>query len=278
MYVHALDKSNNVHVYDLIYFYFVYTPLESKSMVISKEGFQSFKNNVGNAFIALQTKMRELLKSANCNNLENACIAQQHNPRGVELSQKLIKEISTRESSEKLFDLLVNSPYWSWIEIRLLEALVIASENPQACELLDNYKAVVFSKRLFDLLPNVPKKKVKEKDYSKIKAKLNKDCNVITVADLLEFQSHLEDVIMDIKKGKCIIKHLKKGCMEIHWYIPTSCIKRAYWNARVKHYKFVELHLQYLKIGHNPVIHNPSIKTDVVSAQSYLGNVKNTVI
>ena len=243
-------------------------------MVISKEGFQSFKNNVGRAFIELQTKMRELLKGANCDNLRNACIAQQHNPRGAELSQQLIYEMSTTESSEKLFDLLVKSPYWSWIEIRLLEALVIASENPQACELLDNYKAVVFSKRLFDLLPNVPNKEVKEKYYSKVKAKLSKDSDVITVADLIEFQSCLEVVIMDIKKGQCIINHLEEGCMKIYWYIPTSCIKRAYWNARVKYYKFGELHLQYLKIGHNPVIHSPLTKTDVVSAQSYLGNVK----
>ena len=174
-------------------------------MIISKERFQSFKNNVGRAFIELQTKMRELLKGANCDNLRNACIAQQHNPRGAELSQQLIYEMSTRESSEKLFDLLVKSPYWSWIEIRLLEALVIASQNPQACELLDNYKAVVFSKRLFDLLPNVPNKEVKEKYYSKVKAKLSKDSDVITVADLIEFQSCLEVVILDIKKGQCII-------------------------------------------------------------------------
>ena len=243
-------------------------------MVISKEEFQGYNNDVGSAFIALQTKMRELLKGANCNNLRNACIAQRRNPRGAKLSQRLIDEMLKTQSSDKLFDLLVNSPYWSWIDIRLLEALVIASENHHARKLLDNYKAVVFSKRLFDLLPNVPSKEVKEEYYSKIKAKLNKDSTVITVADLLEFQSYLEVVILDIEEGECIVNHLKKGCMEIHWYIPTSCVDRAYQNARAKHYQFGELNLQYLKIGHNPVIHNPQTKTDVVSTQSYLGNVK----
>ena len=247
-------------------------------MVISKEDFQSYNNDVGSAFIELQTNMRELLKGANCDNLRNACIAQQHNPRGAKLSQQLISEMYTKESSEKLFDLLVNSPYWSWIDLRVLGALVIGSKNDQARKLLENYKAVVFSKRLFDLLPNVPSKEVKEKYYSKIKAKLKKDSNVITVADLLEFQSKLEVVILDIKEGICTIKHLKKGCVEIHWYILTNCVNRAYQNARVKHYKFGELYLQYLKIGDNPVIHNPPTKTDVVSTLSYLGNVKNTVI
>ena len=177
-----------------------------------------------------------------------------------------------------MFDLLVNSPNWSWIDVRVLETLVIASENNQARKLLDNYKAVVFSKQLFNLLPNVPSKEVKEEYYSIIKAKLNKDSNVITVADLIEFQSHLEAVILDIEEGECIINHLKKNCMEIQWYIPTSCVNRAYQNARAKQYKFGELHLQYFKIGHNPVIHNPQTKTDVVSTQSYLGNVKNTII
>ena len=267
-----------MHAYDLIYFYFVYTYLESESMVISKEQFQSYNNDVGSAFLELQTKMRELLKGANCNNLRNACIAQQRNPRGAKLSQQLINEVLTKENSEKLFDLLVNCPYWSWIDIRMLEALVIGSQDLQARELLDNYKAVVFSKRLFDLLLNAPSKEVKEKYYSKIKAKLGKDSNVITVADLLEFQSCLEVVVLGIEEGQCIIHNLKEGCVEIHWYIPTSCVNRAYQNARAKHYKLGELHLQYLKIGDNPVIHNPITETDVVSTQSYLGNVNNTVI
>ena len=229
-------------------------------MVITKEEFKSYGNDVGRAFIALQTNMRGLLKTANCDNLRNACIAQRHNPQGAELSKELVDDILKTETSDKLFDLLVCCPYWSWIDIRLLKAMVIASQNHQAHELLENYKEVIFSKRLLDLLPNVPSKKVKQKYYDKVVAKLE-DSNDITVADLWKFQSQLEAVIMDIKKGICILEHLEKGCVEVHWYIPTSLVDKAYQNARAKCYQFSDLHLQQLKIGHNPVIHDPLCQT-----------------
>ena len=244
--------------------------LETNSMIISEEEFQKYNNDVGNAFIALQTKMKALLKNANCGNLKNACITQMQNPNAVELSQKLNEEISSAKNSDELFDLLVRSPYWSWYDTRIMEAMVTASENVQARELLKNYKTVVFSKRVVDLLPNVPSKKVKEEYYAKVITKIEKDSNEITVADLLIFQSQLEGVIMGIKKGICILDHLKDGCVEIHWYIPTNCVNEAYQTARAKFCQFNEFHLQYITIGHYPVIQNllPGFDGKLVSSPS----------
>jgi len=230
--------------------------VDTKSLVISKEEFESY-NDVGKAFIALQTKMRLLLKKANYGDLRRACIIQMYNPCGAELSQKLVDQISATQNIDDLLDLLVRSPYWNWIDIRLLEAMVIASENSQASELLNNYTSVIFPKKLIDLLPNVPSKEVKEAYYSKVLTKVKQDHNEMTVADLLKFQLQLEVVILDIRKGICILEHLEKGCVEIYWYIPTSCVNGAYQTARVRCSKFHDLHLQYLKIGHYPVIHDP---------------------
>ena len=239
-------------------------------MVISKEEFEKYDNDVGRAFIALQTKMKSLLKSADCGNLKNACIAQIHNPGGAELSQEWIDKISETESSDKLFDLLVRSPYWSWIDIRILEMIVEASENVQAQELLDNYKAVIFSKRLIDILPNCPSKAVKEKYYAKIVAKVENNFHEMTVADLSEFQSQFEEVIMDIKKRVCILDHLEKGCVEIHWYIPISCVDRAYQNAKAKSSQFNDLHLQYVRIGNYPCIPDPLKQANGISVSTTL--------
>ena len=238
------------------------THLESKSVVISKEEFQSY-NSVGKAFIVLQSNMITLLKDSDCGNLRRACIAQMHNPGGAELSEQSVDKISTAENVDDLFDLLVRTPYWSWIDIRIMEMMVAAAQNSQAQTLLDNYKAAIFSKRLLDLLPNVPSKEVKEKYYAKVVTKIKKDHSEVTVADLLEFQSQLEVVIMDINKGKCILEHLEKGCIEVHWYIPINCVDKAYQTARAKRYQFSSLQLQYLKIGHYPVIQDPIDQTDM---------------
>ena len=247
-------------------------PTDTKSLVITKEEFESY-NDVGKAFIALQTKMGTLLKSATFPAIRRACIAQMHNPGGADLSQSLVQQISRTQNIDDLLDLLVCIPYWSWIDIRMLEVMVIASENPQAGKLLDNYKAAVFSKKLIDVLPNVPSKEIKDKYYAKVVSKVEQDHNEMTVADLLNFQSQLEVVIMDIKKGICILEHLEKGCIEVDWYIPTSCVDGAYRTARVKCYQFNDLHLQYLKIGHYPVIYDSLASPDVVSALSPPVNV-----
>ena len=240
----------------------IYEFIDTKSLVITKEEFESY-NDVGKAFIALQTKLKALFKKADYGDLRRACIAQMHNPGGAKLSPKLVEQISATQNIDDLLDLLVCCPYWSWIDIRMLEAMVIASDSSQADELLGNYKAVVLSKKLIDLLPNVFSKEVEE-DYTKLVTKIKKDPNEMTVGDLLVLQSRLEVEIMDIKKGISVLEHWEKGCIEVHWYIPTSCVDGAYRTARVKRCQFNDLHLQYLKIGDYPVIHDPLASPDVV--------------
>ena len=172
-----------------------------------------------------------------------------------------------------MLDVLTCSPYWSWIDVRLMQAMVIATQSKEALEILQCYKRAIFSKKLIDLLPNIPSKEIKQIYFSKIVTKLNRDPTNMTVADLLKFQSEMETVIMDISNGTCVLEHIEKGCVEVHWYIPTSCVDGAYQSARVRCYQFNDLHLQYLKIGHYPMIHDPLALSDVVSAPSPPVNV-----
>ena len=227
------------------------------SLVVSKEEFEKH-DTVGESFILLQTNMRALLQNAKIGDLRRACVAQMHNPRGVELAQELVNQILKTENTDNLFDLLVCTPYWSWIEIRILEMMAVASKSSPALQLLKNYKAAIFSKLLIEVLPNIPTKEVKQQYYKKVVSKIKKESNEMTVADLQVFQSQLEVVIMDIKRGACQLGSLREGCIEAHWYIPTDCVDQAYENARLKCYKFNELDLQYLIIGQYPKICNPA--------------------
>ena len=196
--------------------------------------------------------------------IRRSCLEQINTPNGAQLLPEDVASIKASKNIDELLDVLAVSAYWSWIDVRLLEAMVAASNNTKAINLIDRYKNVIFKKKLKDVLPDAPGKEVKEAYYTKIVSKVNKDPNDITVEDLLKFQSQLETVIMDIKNGVCILEHLEKGCIEVHWYIPTSCVDGAYRTARVKCYQFNDLHLQYLKIGDYPVIHDPLASPDVV--------------
>ena len=213
--------------------------------------------SVSRAFISLTSNMTKLLRSADFYIVRRACIEQIHTPIGAQLPLEDVNAIKSSKNIDALFDALAGSPYWSWIDVRLLEAMVEASNNKQADVILERYKKAVFAKKLKDVLPNAPSKEVKEMYYSKVVSKLKKDPDEVTVWDLLQFQKQLEKVIMDIRNGICILEHLEKGCIEIHWYIPTCCADGAYQSA-VKNCNFFHtIGLQCLQIGYYPMIHDP---------------------
>ena len=230
-------------------------------------------DTVSEAFVFLTSQLRMLLMKTHFPDLQRSCIEQMKTPGGAQLSPQLIAEVNSCENITNLFKVLADSAYWSWIDIRLLKAMAAASGLLEAIQLLSNYRKVIFSKKLIDVIPNAPSKEIKEKYYTMIVAKLNKNSKEMTVADLLEFQSQMEAVILDINKGTCTLDHLEKGCVEVYWYIPTSFVNVAYQAAKARCYQFSGLHLQYLKIGEYPVIYGSLASPDVVSFPSMSANV-----
>ena len=205
----------------------------------------------------LTSQLKLLLAKTDFSNVKRSCIEQINTPNGAQLPPELVEKVNSCENITVLFEVLAQSAYWSWIDIRLLKVMAAASGLIEAIQLLYSYTETIFSKKLFDVLPNAPSKEVKEKYYTRIVTKLNKNPNEMTVADLIEFQSQLETVLLDIKQGICVLEHLEKGCIEVYWYIPTSCVVKAYQTARTRCYQFNDHQLLHLKIGHYPVIHDP---------------------
>ena len=211
--------------------------------------------------------MTKLLRRADFSIVRRACIEQINTPDGAQLTQKIVDDIKASKNIDMLFDTLAESPYWSWIDIRLLEAMAASSDIEQADMLLESYKQAIFTKKLKDLLPNAPSKEVKDAYYIKVVSKLNKDPNEVTVQDLLDFRQLLESVIMDIKKGICTLEHLEGGCIEVYWYIPTCCVDHAYQSALQNCDKFKSIGLQYLQIGNYSIIYEQSESHGIVLAE-----------
>ena len=214
-------------------------------------------DTISSAFVCLTSSLTKFLNNVEFSSMRRACISQTKTPNGAQFSPDIEQKIKLSSNLNDLLDALADSPYWSWIDLRLLEALVAASGSSKAKAIITSYKKAVFSKRLIDVLPNSPNKDVKKKYYTKIVSKLDKEAEDLTVGDLLEFRSQLEVVIMDINNGTCILDHFEEGCVEIHWYIPTNRVDHAYQAAVIQYHKFHELHLHYLQIGSFPPIYNP---------------------
>ena len=223
-------------------------------------------DTVSEAFAFLTSKLKLLVEKTDFSNIKRTCIEQINTPSGAQLPTDLVSKVKSCENATRLFEILADSAYWSWIDVRLLKVIAAASGLLEAIQLLSNYTKTIFSKKLIDVIPNAPSKEVKEKYYAKILTKLNKDSKETTVADLLEFKSQMEAVILDINEGTCTLEHLEKGCIEVYWYIPTNYVSRAYHSAVLKSHHFNDLDLQYLQIGSYPVIHNPLVSHNVVNA------------
>jgi len=219
---------------------------------------------VSEAFAYLTTKMRSYLSKADISDLRRVCIEQMKTPRGAQLSPDVLIKVKSSQTITALFDALAESPCWSWIDIRLLRVMAAASGVEESIELLAKYKQSVFSKKLFDVLPNAPSRKVKDEYYKKLVTKLDKEADKITVSDLLEFQNVLEKVILDINNGVCVLEHIEGGCIEIHWLIPIDCVGDAYKSARLRWDKFEEISLLSIQIGDYPVINGSQTKKDMM--------------
>ena len=174
----------------------------------SEINFNQFKS-VSTAFVILTSSLTRLLRKADFHLIRRSCIEQINTVNGAQLLPEDVTSIKASKNIDELLDVLAMSAYWSWIDVRLLQAMAAASDNMNAMNLIERYKNSIFKKKLKDVLPDAPGKEVKEAYYTKIVSLINKDPNDIIVEDLLKFQAQLETVIMDIKNGVCILEHLE---------------------------------------------------------------------
>ena len=219
----------------------------------------SNSDSITEAFISLTANISKLLQNEDFYAIRRSCIEQMKTPNGAQLSPDMIQKIKAANDLNALLDILVDCPYWSWIDLRLLEAMVAASGSNIAKGFLNSYRNTIFSKKLLEILPSIPNTEVKDAYYTKIASKVQKDVEQIVVSDLLKFQSQLETVIMGLANGTCSLASIKEGCIEIHWLVPTHCIDHAYESACLKRHEFHKFCLQYLQIGGHRTIYDPTV-------------------
>ena len=175
--------------------------------------------------------------------LHRACIENVNTPFGVKLPYSLVESIKATKSLQDLFDELVSSPYWNWINIRMLEKMVNVSRIPEASQLVSQYKETVFSRKLSVLFKQIPKFLIPSDYYTKVLQKWNKSLYEVTVKDLVSHWYQMEEVF-GTKEPTLLLDCVLDGCVEIHWYIPTELMLHAcgkVFNARHIHIDILQL-------------------------------------
>ena len=168
--------------------------------------------NVSTAFLLLTVGLSRLLKRVDFSVLRRAILRQRKTPGGVQFPDDLYQSIKTAQDFDTLLDLLADSQYWSWVDLRLLETLVEASGIREAKVLINKYKEMIFSQRLTDVLNNIPMPQQKQHKIayiSKAASMIAKEPDELTVGDLAHYRHIFEAVIMDINNGSCVLEHLE---------------------------------------------------------------------
>ena len=242
-------------------YYIITGPSNTTNNVVSSSDIDfSDCDDIPSAFSLLTAEITKLLRRADFFTLRRAILQQRKVPKGVQFPDDLYQSIKTAQDLDTLLDLLADSQYWSWVDLRLLKTLTMSSGIREAKVLVNKYKDVIFSKKLSEVLDNMfmpQQKKHKDAYTSRVGSKIEKNPDEITVGDLSRFRTILEKVIMDINNGSCVLEHLGTGCLEIHWLIPTHCRFHAYKSALNNRHKFCDIHLQYLHIKPYPLIYDP---------------------
>ena len=174
---------------------------------VSQPDFSKF-TSVSSAFVSLTVSVAKCLANKDFGIMKRGIIVQMQSPNGAQLPPDVVKKILNAQNLDGLLDILTTTCYWSWIDLRLLEALVIASGSSTAQDIVNKYKEIIYSKKLIDVLPMAPSKEIRDAYFVKIVSIVGKSSDEIMVSDLIEFRSGLESVIMDINNGRCVLEHI----------------------------------------------------------------------
>ena len=201
--------------------------------------------SVQKSFIHLTHKITELLEKENASTLKLTC---KKIVTDVHLPKYFCNKIqSCDNNTSDILSVLTLSPYWNWIDIRLMEA--VAAISTEAINLIKEYKKYLYPQRLVDLLSLIPAVgEVDECDYKTMSVKIGTNIDVVTIKDFFYYRHILETKLLNLKEGSCILDHVEKESFEIGWLIPSEKGSFSYESAKRNSKKFHEISLLFVHI------------------------------
>ena len=142
---------------------------------------------------------------------------------GIKLPKETMKEIKMAKDFDDLFVILCCTPYWNWMNIRMLEKMV--GDCPPAKELIDQYKRKVYSRKLKDLLLDIPKLKIPRDVYTIVKEKWKRDFNDVTIENVVEHWNEIEEKF-NVEEAM-LLDSITESCVEICWLLPNDLVEHA---------------------------------------------------
>ena len=173
--------------------------------------------------------------------------------RDNRLSNELRDNVKNANDLEETFDLLSNSPFCTWLELRLLKRMAKVADISEATDMINTFEECVHNRKCSEVAEYFAKQCINHDHLTLVEAKLNRNADNLIVADLIEYCHKLES-ICNIPSESGVLGGTEKGCLKICFVIPTYCYLHAYEMVKLDFWRLRTMHIQYLQIGTFPKI------------------------
>ena len=135
--------------------------------------------------------------------------------RDRRLPYELRKVLESTTSLKELIDVLSDSPFCNWLEIRILKRMADIADVREATQLIKAFEKCVYRRKCSEVKEHFIKQFINPNHFEKVKAKLNKCEEHISVAELITYSRKLESIFKE-PSGTCtLLSDNNKGCLEV---------------------------------------------------------------
>ena len=170
------------------------------------------------AFSKLSASVTSTIESVNFPRLQRAAIERANSPKLIHKSNELVPIIDGANSFQALCTMLAKSPYWNFLDIRILEAMAAVSLIPATQESVENFKKTFFGMTLAEAAPRFPILPLKS-DHTAVTEELDRDPNKMTIFELHKHRFYLETELLQTGPDTCTICRIVIGSVMIIWQI-----------------------------------------------------------
>ena len=213
------------------------------------------------------SRLEELWSDVEFSKLRNTC------KRDRRLSEELRVNLQSTSNLEELFDLLSNSLFCSWLEIRILKCMAKVADIPEATSMLNIFEECVHSRKCSEVESHFKKTFINPDYLTLVVAKLNKNAEDVIVADLIKY-CYKQESILRLPPESVTSVGSSKGCLEVYMVIPCYCYLYAYEIAKSCFFKLRPCNIQYLQIGTFSKIYTTNL-AGTIEAKLFLADISS---
>ena len=144
----------------------------------------SKEENINVAFSKLSASITTAIRTVDFSQLQRAAIERAKSPEMIQKSSGIVHIIKAAKSFQDLCTLLADTPYWSCLDVRMMEAMAAASLIPAAQQSVENFKTTFFGMTLTEAAPYFPIIRLKSA-HTAMTEELDKDPSKMTSGVIL---------------------------------------------------------------------------------------------